>query len=84
MCNHNIISRNEKNSPAKFQRIMLYIQEMGAFSHQSLYFNATDLKLGSSTYIFLLCPFLVFTKCQALNLRVGRSRDPLLQKVYCD
>ena len=24
----------------------------------------------------LLFPFLVFTKCQVLNLRVGRSRDP--------
>ena len=41
-----------------------------------LYSNATDLKLGSSTYFFLLFPFLVFTKCQVLDLRVGRSRDP--------
>ena len=45
--------------------------------------NATDLKLGSSTYFSLLFPFLVFTKCQVLHLRVGRSRDPLLQKAYC-
>ena len=41
-----------------------------------LYSNATDIKLGSSTYFFLLFPFLVFTKCQVLNLRVSRSRDP--------
>ena len=31
---------------------------------------------------FLLFPFLVFTKCQVLNLRVGRSCDPLLEKAY--
>ena len=42
--------------------------------------NATDLKLGSSTYFFLLFPFLVFTKCQVLNLRVGRPRDQVLQR----
>ena len=41
-----------------------------------LYSNATDLKLSSSTYFLLLFPFLVFTKCQVLDLRVGRSRDP--------
>ena len=35
------------------------------------YFNATDLKLGSSTYFFLLFPFLVFAKSQVLNLRMG-------------
>ena len=35
--------------------------------HQILYSNATDLKLGSSTYFFLLFPFLVFTKSQVLN-----------------
>ena len=40
-----------------------------------LYSNATDLKLGSSIYFFLLFLFLVFTKCQVLNVRVGRSRD---------
>ena len=40
-----------------------------------LYSNATDLKRGSSTYFFLLFSFLVFTKCQVLNVRVGRSRD---------
>ena len=40
---------------------------------KSLYFNA-DLKLGSSTYFCLLFPFLVFTKSQVVNLRVGRSR----------
>ena len=38
---------------------------------QILHFNATDIKLGSSTYFFLLFPFLVLTKCQVLNLRVG-------------
>ena len=38
--------------------------------------NATDLKLGCSTYFFLLFPFLVLTKCKVLNLRVGRSCDP--------
>ena len=32
---------------------------------------------------FLLFPFLVFTKPQVLNLRMGRSRDPLLQKAHC-
>ena len=47
---------------------------------QTLYSKATDLKLGSSTYFFLLFPFLVFTKSQVLHLRVGWSRDPLLQK----
>ena len=31
---------------------------------------------GSSTEFFLLFSFLVFSKCQVLNLRVGRSRDP--------
>ena len=45
---------------------------------QILYSNATDLKLGSSTYFFLLFPFLVFVKSQVLNLRVGRSHDPLM------
>ena len=29
-----------------------------------LYFNATDLKFGSSTYFILLYSFLVHTKCQ--------------------
>ena len=45
-------------------------------------FHDTELKLGSSTYFFLLFPFLVFTKSQVLHLRVCRSRDPLLQKTY--
>ena len=36
------------------------------------------LKLDSPSYFFLLFSFLVFTKCQALNLRVGRSRDQAL------
>ena len=36
--------------------------------HQILYFNVTDLKLSSSTYFFLLFPFLVFTKSQVLHL----------------
>ena len=49
---------------------------------QILYLNATDLKLGSSTYLFLLFLFLVLTKCQVLNLRVGRSHDQVLQRAY--
>ena len=47
-----------------------------------LYSNATDLKLGSSTYFFLLFSFLVLTKYQVLNPRVGRSRDQVLQRGY--
>ena len=49
-----------------------------------LYFSATDLKLGSSTYCFLLFLFLVFTKCQVLNLREGQARscDQVLQRAY--
>ena len=43
---------------------------------------ASDLKLGSSTYFFLLFPFLAFTKCQVLNLSVGRSRDQVLQRAH--
>ena len=35
-----------------------------------LYFNAPDLKLGSSTYFCLLVSFLTLTKCQVLNLMV--------------
>ena len=35
---------------------------------QILYSNATDLKLGSSTYFFLLFSFLVFTKCLLILL----------------
>ena len=31
---------------------------------------------------FLLFSFLVFTKCQVLSLRVGRSRDQVLQRTY--
>ena len=113
MCNHNTISRNEKNPSklvilrgfsvlcyiihfqiTKFNR--LYMGQGGAtFSHtnpltdfwglnchQILYSSATDLTLGSPTYFFLLFPFLVFTKSQVLHLRMGRSRDPLLQKAY--
>ena len=38
--------------------------------HQILYSNATALKLGSSTQFFLLFPFLVFMKCQVLNVGV--------------
>ena len=49
---------------------------------QTLHFNATDLNPGSSTYFFLLFPFLGFTKSQVLHLRVGRSCDPLLRKAY--
>ena len=37
---------------------------------QILYSNATDLKLGSSTY-FSCSSFLVFKKCQVFNLKVG-------------
>ena len=49
---------------------------------QILYFNATDLKLGSCTYLFLLFLFLILRKCQVLNLRVCRSRDQVLQRAY--
>ena len=38
----------------------------------------TDLKLGSSTVFSCFFSFLVFTKCQVLNLRMSTSRDPLL------
>ena len=31
-------------------------------------------------YFFLLFSFLIFTKCQVLNLRVGKSRDQVLAK----
>ena len=31
---------------------------------------------------FLLFLFLVLTKCQVLNLRVGRSRDQVLQRAH--
>ena len=44
--------------------------------------HATDLKLGSSTYFFLLYSFLVLTKCQVSNLRVGRSRDQVPQRAH--
>ena len=33
---------------------------------------------------FLLFSFLVLTKCQVLNLMVGRSRDQVLPRAYCD
>ena len=49
---------------------------------QILFSNCTDLKLGSSTYFFLLYSFLVLTKCQVINLRVGRSCDQVLQRAY--
>ena len=53
-------------------------------SYHLRYLNryATDLKLGSSTFFVLLYSFLVLTKCQVLNLRVGRSRDQVLQRAY--
>ena len=47
-------------------------------------FQCQDLKLGRPTYFFLLFSFLVLTKCQVLNLRVGRSRDQVLQRAYCE
>ena len=50
---------------------------------QILYSNATGIKLGSSTYLFpCLFLFLVFTNCQVLKVRVGRSRGkgPILVK----
>ena len=47
---------------------------------QILYSNATGLKLGNSKYFCLVFSFLVFTKCQVLNVRVGRSRDQVLQR----
>ena len=47
-------------------------------------FQCQDLKLGRPTYFFLLFSFLVLTECQVLNLRVGRSRDQVLQRAYCE
>ena len=47
-----------------------------------LYSDATGLKLGSSAYVFLLFLFLILTKCQVLNWRVGRSRDLVLRRAY--
>ena len=44
-----------------------------------LYYNVIHLK---PTYLFLLFSFLVLTKCQVLNLTVGRSRDQVLQRAY--
>ena len=55
-----------------------YFRDLNCY--KILYLNATDLKLGSSTYFFLLFSFLVLTKCQVLNLMVGRSRDQVLQR----
>ena len=49
---------------------------------QILYSTATDLKRGSSTYFFLLFSFLLLGKCQVLSLRVGRSRDQVMQRAY--
>ena len=65
-------------SPATFSHIILTFASFKLF--QILYSNATDLKLVSSTYFSPLFPFLVLTKCKSLNLRVGRSRDPQLQR----
>ena len=42
----------------------------------------SKLKLGSSTYFFLLFSFLVLTKCQVVTLTVGRSHDQVLQRAY--
>ena len=50
--------------------------------HKILYSNAADLKRGSSTYVFLLCPFLVSVKSQVLSLRVGRSHDQGPERAY--
>ena len=38
---------------------------------------------GWQGIFFLLYSFLVFTKCQVLNLRVGRSHDQVLQRAHC-
>ena len=38
--------------------------------------------LPNCTYFFLLLSFPVLTKCQVLNLRVGRSHDQVLQRAY--
>ena len=44
------------------------------------FINATDFKLGSFSYFFLLYSFLVLTKGQVLNLGVGRScKGPITQ-----
>ena len=42
-----------------------------AMQQKMLYSHCTSLKLGSSTYCFLLFSFMVFTKCHVLTLRVG-------------
>ena len=47
-----------------------------------IYLNATDLKLGSSTYLFMLSSYLELTNCQVLNLRVARPRDHVLQRAH--
>ena len=67
-------SKPPASSPATFSHTNpLNISKKKFNCCQTLYSNATDIKLGSSTYFFLLFSFLVFTKCQVLNLRVGRS-----------
>ena len=55
--------------------IQILLYSRGLNWHQILYFNATDLKLGGSTYFCLLFSFLVLTKRQIVNLMAGRSRD---------
>ena len=51
-----------------------------AMQQKMLYSHSTSLKLGSSTYCFLLFSFMVFTKCHVLTLRVGRSCNRVLQR----
>ena len=51
---------------------------------QILYFwKLRTLNLAVLLIFYLLFLFLVFTKCQVLNLRVGRSCDQVLQRAYC-
>ena len=50
---------------------------------QILYSNSTDLKLGSF-YLFLPALFISgIHKVPGLSLRVGRSRDQVLQRAHC-
>ena len=77
MRNYNIISRNEKNSSK-----LVILQSFSVLCYIFRKWEHFQIN-GSSSYFFLLFPFLLFTKSHVLNLRVGRSCDPLLQKAYC-
>ena len=121
ICNHNIISRNEKNRSKlvilQSFSVLCYIfrkwEHFQITKFNSLYGWRASLTLQQlfpiqilliffrfeppPNFIFhryrpqtwqafspLFSPFLVFIKFQVLNLRMERSRDPLLQKAYCE